>query len=702
MPSRKGKMIISLAIIGLLGTLLFITFYESPHDSINGNVLNISNLENLIRNPSFEEGVYSDDGVPEEWHYDAGNAEYSWIHDEQIAHSGNRCLMLSNSWNEEGWENRPILYTNVQFSSSNVEERRFLLHLYTKSENVDFGSIETKVKYNSLEETLDIDLFRCSNETAWIPNSFVIETIPSGTTSIRVDIQLDNSPGTVWFDDIFLVELSDTQYNSVSTLGRFEPPSLGGDKPTGSSGETTHLEKIAGSWWLVNKTGHCFWSTSVVSAGLNPESNPYLWENLGEPNSQEIETYRGLARLMLKKDLACNTGYRDTVNGPTRNYIQWLNFGTEVTIEEETPNWVLQDHIGTTFGANGAHQFPDPFDAAWQDYVYQLANNSMPEWLLEREDFLGYWTDNEMAYGPVYKYVYSEACSRVLTEWLQGNLTSLVSGAKIPPNGVYETIGELNLAWSSNWHTYSYSSWQNLQSRNDPVRIRGWNDTRVMQDMYAFEREIYRAYCYHVIHAVKTAEDAHNTPHKLIISNRIAYDGPGYYSKCLKRVMDLFSDFDIIGINAYPDYNRMRTHYIREYLLDLEDTFYKTTKRPIIIGEFGVAAADTDVPIERWRQKTVNTQIQRGIAYQNLISQLFALPFTVGAHWFKWHNGYYSNGKEDPRNCGVIDDYGNYYLELKNHIYHTNLLTNQANRISSFSIKDFNWHSLYITIIDGT
>lgn len=407
--------------------------------------------------------------------------------------------------------------------------------------------------------------------------------------------------------------------------------------------------------------------------------------------------------MRLKQDLNCNTAYRDTPEGPSRNYVSWMNFGTEITtVNGSTPSWILRDHNGVTFGGYGAHQFPDPFDPDWQSFVHLVADAGMPEWLLAYPDVLGYWTDNEMEYGPLYRYIYGESCSRVFTEWLQGNLSSCAPGAEPSSNQVHADIVELNAAWSSSWHTYAYSSWDDLVSGSDPVRIRGWNDSRVMDDMYAFEREIYRAYCHNVINAIRKAEDVHSTPHKLIILSRIAYLGPGYYADCLKRVMDLFSNFDIIGLNLYPDYNRMRTHYLREYLEDLEDIFVTRTGRPIIVAEFGLGGVDSGVPVARWRPKTVDTQEQRGIGYRNLVNQLFHLPYIVGAHWYMWSNAYYSGGYSDPRNSGVVDDSDDYYISLKIHMASTNWHVNSAYRSGTMSINDFYWHSLQVTVHDGT
>ena len=430
--------------------------------------------------------------------------------------------------------------------------------------------------------------------------------------------------------------------------------------------------------------------------------NPYLWANLGITDQAGLDQYIGEVRVRLKEDLSFNTNYRDTVYGSTRNHIAWMNFGTEIDVNGTTPSWVLRDHSGITFGGNGAHQFPDPFDLTWQTLVYQLAYEAMTPWLLSLPDLIGYWTDNEMQYGPVYKYIYGDTCSRVFVEWLQGNLTSLVEGAQPPPHQVYNDIGDLNDAWSSSWHTYDYSSWEELASGADPVRIRGWNDTTVMDDMYAFEREIYRAYCHYVIDAIRTAEDAVGTDHKLIISNRIAYSGPSYYTRCLKRVMDLFSNFDIIGLNLYPVYNRMRTHYVREYLEDLEDTIVSTTDRPFIVAEFGLAGRDSGVPIARWRPHTVDTQELRGIGYRNLVNQLFHLPYSLGMHWYKWSNEYYSSGYYDPRNCGIIDDYDDYYQDLVSHIASTNENVNTYGRSGAVTIAGFCWDSLCVIIIDGT
>ncbi|MGY5873760.1 MAG: beta-galactosidase, partial [Candidatus Thorarchaeota archaeon] len=335
-------------------------------------------------------------------------------------------------------------------------------------------------------------------------------------------------------------------------------------------------------------------------------------------------------------------------------------------------------------------------------FEYLMADAAMQPWVLTYPDVVGYWTDNEMDYGPVYRYIYGEGCGNAFIEWLQGNLTRLAPGAELPPNQVYGDISELNSAWSSTHHTYSYTNWAEIISGSDPVEIRGWDDTAVMEDMYAFEREIYRAYCYHVITALRTAEDTHSTPHKLIISNRFAYAGPCYYTSCLKRVMDLFSDFDIIGLNLYPAYNRMRTHFVFDYLEDLEATFVNTTGRPFIVAEYGLAAVDSGIDIARWRPMTANTQEQRGIGYRNLVNQLFHLPYCIGAHWYRWENEYYSDGYYDPRNCGVVDDHDNYYTNLTDYMVTTNTFVGSYGRTGLFSIRDFYWDSLYVTIADGT
>jgi hypothetical protein len=700
---RRIIYVVGISFIIITSIILLIPYFNFPSSEPTTPSLDISTKTNLIPNPGFELGNYDVSSLPSQWYYDEGNADFEWVDDTTQSHSGAKSIQLSNAWNEDDPDERPRIYTELTLpTAENIENRRFLFHFWTKTDNVDVGFVWAVIRYRAGSTTLAYDLFRFLNSTDWNSNDFILETIPTGTTGFRIELQLDNSPGTVWFDDLFLVELNSTEYQIVSRLERFTPSNWSGTTPTGTPGDTTHLEQINGAWWLVNATGHCFWSVGVSSDGVDPTSNPYLWENLGSPSQSGIDAYRGECRVRLKEDLNCNTNYRDTVSGPTRNYISWMNFGTELTVGGSTPVWVLRDHTGNTFGGNGAHQFPDPFDSDWQDTVYQIAYDGMPEWFLSRPDVLGYWTDNEMEYGPLYKYIYGEACGNAFVEWLQGNLTNLAPRAELPPNQVYNEISELNSAWSSTLHTYSYSSWDDVVSGVDPVRIRGWEDTNVMEDMYAFEREIYRAYCHHVINAIRTAEEAHDTSQKLIISNRIAYAGPCYYTICLKRVMDLFSDFDIIGLNLYPDYNRMRTYYEYEYLKDLEDTFVKRTNRPFIVAEYGLAAVDSNVPVARWRPKTVDTQVQRGIGYRNLVNQLFHMPYSLGMHWFTWANAYFSGGYSDPRNSGVIDDFDNYYTEFTTYMTATNAYVGMSGRSGSNSYDNFYWDSLQVTIIDGT
>jgi hypothetical protein len=206
---------------------------DNPEPSVPD--LDISEKTNLIPNAGFELGEYSSSGIPESWDYYEGNAEYEWVNDSAQAHTGSKCIRLGNAWNEDRPEDRPSLYSYVTPPAGiGIENRRFLMHMWTRIDNVSAGSEWLVVRYRIGSSTIDYDIFRCQNSTEWSSNDFVLETIPADTTAFRIDLMLDNAPGAVWFDDVFLVELNSTEYEAVSQVGRFSPLNWSGSTPAGT------------------------------------------------------------------------------------------------------------------------------------------------------------------------------------------------------------------------------------------------------------------------------------------------------------------------------------------------------------------------------------------------------------------------------------------------------------------------------------
>ncbi|MFX0094060.1 MAG: hypothetical protein ACFFBD_20145, partial [Candidatus Hodarchaeota archaeon] len=577
-------------------------------------------------------------------------------------------------------------------------EQCYFFRVWIRTDDqVDEGEVFILIAYYDAWDRYTLDSFVCRPSPNWQATNFVMETIPSSTVKFNVYLCLLHSPGTVWLDYLFLGQLTEAEYINATLLGKFRPPNITQGLPQGSTASVTHLEKINGAWWLVDPDGSPFWSTSVLRTHNVATYNPYLWASL---SPSERDNFWKTSKVRAKNEFFFNTEVRNTVNGPTENYIAWLNMGTQAS-ETEASKWIMRDADGNGWGGwMGMHQFPDPFDPDWEAYVDAVAN-SIPEWFLQDSNNIGYWTDNEMMYGATWNYYWNEACSTALIEWLQGTGNYTNSSLYSQPNTYYTSIAELNAAWSSGYHTYSYSSFADIAGTDKP-QIRGWNDTQVMADLQAFERVVYQKYVKTIISAIRAREDSLGYPRRLIMANRWGYGGPSYAADAIERVIDIFSAFDILGVNAYPAMNRARDHYPYEHIKFIEEIIYGKTGRPIIISEFGVSAVDSGIEIGRWRPHTVDTQEQRGISYRNIISMLVNMPWCVGAHLYAYTNYYYEEDgvTPNPCNCGLVNDSNEPYPNYSDYIISTNQKVNQCSRTMS-SIDDLAWDSLIITVIDN-
>jgi hypothetical protein len=699
---KKKKIIISLAL--LLVLLISLILFLKPPEVPEGRFLDFKNRQNLLPNGDFEDTTTDGLGLfhPSSWVVELGTGQFSHVKDSTDIYHGERSIMLGNSYNEDRWWER-VRITSSKINIADMHKKSFILTGYSKSVDVSNGRIMARMKtFPSSGSHLTDDIFYIGNSTNWTQFNFILETIPENAVSVEVSFLLDNSPGTVYIDYVGLYELSEEDYKIASNLDKYVAPNLVGESIGQQDhliSNTTQVKEINGAWWLVSATGMPFWATGVSSISYDQTENPTLWANVGSPNSTERGELINQTKVRAKSELKFNTNVKTTVGSDTENLILWINFGSEAG---GNPSWILKDKDGNPLGENGSHQFPDPFDPKWEQYAREQANNVIKNTFVGKKNILGYWTDNEIYHDYLHNYIWSNSCAHVFVEWLQGNYN--FEGYEQPPHGKYNSIEELNQAWSaSGWHEYTYPTFADIITSTTKPRIHHFNDTRVMEDLYAFERVVYKKYISMVKEAIRSREmvlnNTYEYPARLIISNRFAYEGPSFSSDGLKRVFDLFSTFDLIAINAYPRYNRDRTYYSKEFLEDMKSTFYDTTNRPIIISEFGVAGEDSGIDVARWRPMTVKNQTLRGLSYKNLISTMFSMPWVVGQMVFKWENGYYTaDGKPDPRNCGIVNDNNEFYEAYAKAIKETNELVNTKQRLGSFSIESIKWKELNFRI----
>lgn len=707
--------------------------------------LDVAGRANLLPNSSFEEGLLN----PAEWSVDTPfptrdrSWEYKWLDDSAQAHTGSQSVKIANTFNgvnsDSAWQDRVI----IESPQLNLPTPggKYLLTAWLKTDNVAAGQVMFRIKYFdeagqplTLSGHKEDTYFTGGPHTGeWTQVAFLLNPphwasppypAPALAEKITVNFSLDNSPGTLWVDDLALVEISQAEYTQFSPNNRYNPPPVttAGNpvslpaSPDG--GYSVQQAADSGVWWLARPDGTAFWAT-----GIDTGSNENLLAATGLSDSE----YAKEAQYRAKHELNFNQGGRDKDSsgnyGSTEGFIYWLNFSSEANIETDPEQWVLKDRDGNLIADYG-HYFPDVFSPVWQENAVTEANLLLEDdaWLLESKNVLGYWTDNEWAYGDLYDFLWGDTAQLAFVDWLQGeNQLPSVDAAfaaagsdidlNVPPGyelaTPYRTPAALNQAWSSADHRYNYRVFADVYQRDKPL-IRAHNDP-VAADLYAFERVIYKIYVDTVIDNIRRVETEYingtgQGRQHLIFSNRFDLNHPAAVA-ALQRNMDIFSRFDVIAVNLYPADDQQATFNSRDLLERVKATFHDTTGKPLFIAEFGLAAEDADdfqadppLIVSRWRDKTVEHQYQRGWGYNNLVATWANLPYVIGARWYKWANGYGSSSHIDPRNSGVVADNDAYYTPLTDNMRSLNGQIDAISRSGDFTLDDINWDSVRLNL----
>ena len=706
--------------------------------------LDIDGRVNLLPNNGFEDGLLR----PSAWQIDIPSLtrdrswDYEWLDDPAQAHRGNQSIRIANTFNgvnsDSAWQDRVIVESPM--IELPTPGGKYLLTAWLKTENVAAGRVMFRVKYfDAAGDPLTLtghndDTFftGASPADGWTRVAFLLNPphwesppypAPARAYNMTVNFSLDNSPGTLWVDDLSLVELSQAEYDYYNPNNRYVPPAIA-ESPSppilpvpADWAFTVQQAADSGAWWLAQSDGTAFWAT-----GIDTHGNDKLLAVTGLSKSD----YEKEAQFQARSDLNFNQGWRaKDENGQyssTQGLIYWLNFSSEPNIEDEPETWSLKDRNGNLMADYG-HYFPDVFSPIWQENAVTEAELLLEDdgWALESRNVLGYWTDNEWAYGDLYDFFWGDTAQLAFADWLQGrnqlpSVDAVFAAAgsninlNVPPGfekaAPYATPAELNQAWSSGYHHYDYSAFSDIYGRDKPY-IRGHDDP-IAADFYAFERVIYKIYVDTVVDNIRRVEtdfmNRNNSGRRhLIFSNRFDLNRPAAIG-ALQRNMDIFSRFDVIAVNWYPAGHQQATFLSRETIEQVKAAFHDTTSRPLFIAEFGLAAEDADdyssdppLIVSRWREKTVEHQYQRGWAYRNLMATWANLPYVIGARWYKWSNGYGTN-QPDPRNSGVVNDNDRYYAPLTDNVRSLNQQINNIERAGSFSLDDINWNAAALNL----
>jgi hypothetical protein len=496
-----------------------------------------------------------------------------------------------------------------------------------------------------------------------------------------------------------------------------ETPVLG--KATGF----VHVEQIDGVWWFIRPDGKAFFDiASCHVGGINEPLRAYLQEKNGDSWRQLY--YMQSNNRMREWSFTSLGNWSEDVIPYTRTHNQigendekftplfyyanidfrnrfLVESGSREPIEEDREKrygpgenqkdryWLEYSdgwRLGTTF--RYIRRMPDPFNQSWRKEVIKSVEEEIKQGNYINDKYLtAYFTDNELPptiFGEKGAAIWSPACGDEFIHWLKKR---------------YSSIDKLNDAWRLSGENFTYKSFKDLRKSQpsfaelvdtENFRIVKLVDTNVLQgmdsktplvqDLYEFERHIYQTYFTFQVNAIKSVD-----PNHMVISNR--YPGSVHTVETWKngymgRIADLLSVYDIVDVNLYPQLGR--DHHVKSRL-EILQYMYEKSGRPIINGECGIAARTSGIPSAPWWEaKTVDTQLQRGIGYKNILSTLANLPFMIGFQWYKWEDG----TEAYLRNCGLIDSENKPYHDMIWQVEKVNAQIKNMKRDGEFGIAD--------------
>jgi hypothetical protein len=208
------------------------------------------------------------------------------------------------------------------------------------------------------------------------------------------------------------------------------------------------------------------------------------------------------------------------------------------------------------------------------------------------------------------------------------------------------------------------------------------------KDLMDFEKALIKKYVDTVFSTVKKYDKNH-----LLLAQRWGTLDTRVLPR-IKHFLPEFGRFDISAANLYPHPEPGTEAWAADFnyrgQLEWVEALSELTGNPVLIGEFGTAARDSGVPVKRWRTRTLDTDSQRGESYRKMVYTYYSLPFVVGAHWFRWSNGYGYGDRtmQDPRSCGLVDDWNRPYKDIIEVLEETHKAVEQAGRSGKFKIDD--------------
>ena len=607
--------------------------------------------ENWFSNGDLELGDFD----PEGWDFpDKASWKYKMSWEEGNAPSGNRCLKIgeyvyTNKWaylsfSPHSWDNLIPIAQNQTY---------ILTFKYKVDPSVWSNSFHVRIQYWKEKQLLEDTYEHMENPPDWADFELLVRDHVPGATHIRLFFALTTCRGYAWLDDVVWRAATDEDIRRIrlnETLSPAEaPPMKKAAAPViGKATGYYHPQKLDGIWWMINPKGRAYFETGlgrVVPPNPWREPQEYVWlhstyspgrdwkktgsrlaalysiswNRLTDEQKKEIAKIEKLnkpgeqawSQLVINRMLDMNCSY---ISGEVhhKNLIKRAAEGKPsmpFTIIVPGPDWAGGNKLIDRKG-KAKQEFPDPWNREWIKGTKKLLAERWPAESTKNPLFLGAYISNEIDFRLLWDAHYSPDASRefisFLTERYNGNIKALCK------------------AWKTRGARRKYKTFKDiLKKKPEPV---SWEDP-MMNDMLAWERKLMQKFVKEYYTMTSEAYPGH-----MVMSNRYH---PGGYADAL-RSMDMMSVFDAVCFNLYPASWRKG---LSRGEINIFRNLNAVTDRPVILTEWSIAAREERKNgMTRFTRCWVDTQADRAQAYRTCMSQLFAMPYMIGADWFTWFN----------------------------------------------------------------
>jgi hypothetical protein len=528
---------------------------------------------------------------------------------EDAAHGP--CLSVG-PWRQGEWSARFQYAEALPFTHG-------VLRGYYRTEGLPLFGARVSIEFRAQGQRVAAKSVELEAAPDWRPFSLAFRLPPPGADSVSPGLGLSaQTEGRVLFAQLTLSpQAPPFAWPATPTkLTRPQPPT---EFPAAGF---YRLAQHLGTWWLVTPEGKPCYSLGTDGPWFRSDAQ----RDTAGPAAAELLERTGFNSLAGWTDVrAWGKLNEDRIAQGKRPFA--------VFHAMETGGWEgrcdqLLDAEGRTTGKG--HAFPDPFDPRFE-VEYRKAVRRVAEVVRGKSWFVGYFADNEISHGELYRHVYSPHCATALRDFLAARYG--------------EDIGPLNAAWGT-----SYASFDALLAAKPEPPKQG----TMYDDLRAFARVIVARYA-DTTRRLLREED----PDHLAISNRFMLGDVTAWMDYL----DLYAPFDLLAVNLYPSNQTAGLSETEQHLYRL---VHERTGKPVIVGEWSVPAADSglyDNPGKldwSWNE-LVATQAERARQAACVTADFYNLPFVVGSHWFIWQD--IGNDKRQA-NRGLMKANGEPWTEL--------------------------------------